>query len=293
MSTTYKKPTGLKYTTMAIFIDNNIYRPDLDEETQNTIYQYMYHIIYVLACKKRYFQRFEDYDSFAIFGATRIYLRMTNRKQFAVNPGEKMLPKVKSVLNYIKNALYGMKVDWQKENFAEVINPALNNINTDILKLNIENSIQSDYMSGLAEAIFDDFQLVPEMARKIVNKTPYKKNKLLCKNLYMSILLTFINSVTLSNVNIERIERNKNKNKNFEELLVKLYRAEQENAVILWHLDESMHDYVQVLYNKLKYKLSNSLMDTQNSFKLTDDVMQAIIASSYGVADEREVDGDA
>ena len=37
---TYSKP-NIKYTDMAIYIDNNVYRDDLTEQDENLIFQYM------------------------------------------------------------------------------------------------------------------------------------------------------------------------------------------------------------------------------------------------------------
>ena len=63
---TYNKPPNMTYTAMCIYFDNNIYTSDRDD---NILYQYLYHICYMLACKSRYFRNYEDYDDFALYAS--------------------------------------------------------------------------------------------------------------------------------------------------------------------------------------------------------------------------------
>ena len=71
----YTKPANLTYTDLCIYFDNNIYKKDRNDFL---LFEYLYHIVLMLASKARYFRDFEDYDEFAIFGATRVYLRYPN-----------------------------------------------------------------------------------------------------------------------------------------------------------------------------------------------------------------------
>lgn len=105
---TYKKPADVTYTDMCIYVDENVYRDDLTEIEQEQIYIYIYHICYMLACKGKYFKTFEDYDNFALYTAAKLYARLIDARQFEDPP---KLNKIKSILNYAKNTLYGMKVD--------------------------------------------------------------------------------------------------------------------------------------------------------------------------------------
>ena len=78
--TYYKKPNNVTYTQMCIWIDANAYKEDCNEEL---LFEYLYHISRMLAYKRRFFDRADYYDDFAIFMATRIFMRLKNKKQFS------------------------------------------------------------------------------------------------------------------------------------------------------------------------------------------------------------------
>ena len=96
----FEKDPKTRYVDMAIYIDNHIYSGDFDEEL---VYQYLYFLVYMLAKKKRYFSSEKVYDDFAIWFATKMYVRLTDPRQFDEN---EKLDKITSVLNYIKGILY-------------------------------------------------------------------------------------------------------------------------------------------------------------------------------------------
>ena len=91
----------MKYTDMCIYIDKNVYRDDLTEDETNTIFEYLFHIAKMLAYKAKYFNKAEYYDDFALYFASSVYFRLTNKKQFEIEPetNEPKLTQVKSVLN--------------------------------------------------------------------------------------------------------------------------------------------------------------------------------------------------
>lgn len=66
----YKKPDGITYTEMAIWIDNNAYNPECD---QIKLYEYLYHLVYMLAVKGRYFNSASDYDNFSLQTASNLF----------------------------------------------------------------------------------------------------------------------------------------------------------------------------------------------------------------------------
>ena len=227
---TYTRPPGVKYTDMAIYVDKNVYQPVKDE---NKIYEYIYHLCYMLACKHRYFKKFNEYDEFALFAATKIYLRMTNKRQFEVNEGEKKLEPIKSVLNYIKLALYGIKVDFQKIVYGCVLNPETDKIDTDTMKENMLTSIQCDYRNGMDEEIKAVISKLPQTINKVLSKTPYKIGSLQHKNIKISCLLTLLNNVTLSEKSKLKVEKKEETEVDCENLKQKLYDSERNYDVIL------------------------------------------------------------
>ena len=69
----YTKPRDVSYTEMCIYIDEHIYSESYDE---NLIFEYLYHITLMLAKKNNYFNKLSDYDNFAIYGATHLFMRL-------------------------------------------------------------------------------------------------------------------------------------------------------------------------------------------------------------------------
>jgi hypothetical protein len=64
---------------MAIWIDENAYKEDCDD---NTLYMYLSFLIEMLAKVNKYFNNEKDYEDFALTYATNIFYRYKNPKQF-------------------------------------------------------------------------------------------------------------------------------------------------------------------------------------------------------------------
>ena len=79
---TFTKPKDVSYTDMCRYIDDNIYTDNFDE---SLVYEYLYHIIFMLGKQAALFDKHMYYDYFALFGATRVYFRLVNKKQFMLN----------------------------------------------------------------------------------------------------------------------------------------------------------------------------------------------------------------
>ena len=65
--------------------------------------------------------------------------------------GKKIVP-IKSSLNFIKATMFPLKINYQKENFGEVIDPSLH-ANTQILKTNIIEAIQARLQNIISRCI--------------------------------------------------------------------------------------------------------------------------------------------
>lgn len=272
----FKKP-NMKYTEMAIYIDNTIYKENITEQELYTCYQYIYHLFFMFAHKGKYFPNNDYYDDFALYATQDVYLRLTNKKQFGEHP---TLDKVTSVLNYIKSCIYGLKVEYQQKYYNQIINND-DKINTDILENNIKENIQEQYNPLLYEAMIHEIKTLPEICKKVIYDSPYRNNKLLMKNIYISCLLTLLSSLTLNNENKIKLQNKIDKGYNVNSLINKLYKEEKESSVILWNIPTSMSSYILVLCNKIKSQFSKELISTKNYFKLDDDVMTQIMMSGY------------
>lgn len=110
MASTFNKPHGLKYTDMAIYIDehlNEVAEINANPEVEMKIYEYLYHLFYALAYKAGYFSDMHYYDDYSLYCAGQMYM-MLHRKMTKAGQtmhGKEIKP-VKSVLNYVKSVLY-------------------------------------------------------------------------------------------------------------------------------------------------------------------------------------------
>ena len=63
----------ISYTQMAIYVDENIHKPNHDKEK---IFDYLTMLAYMLAIKRRFFYQEVYYDKFAVYLATIVYMRI-------------------------------------------------------------------------------------------------------------------------------------------------------------------------------------------------------------------------
>ena len=74
----YKKPANVSYTQMCIWIDEHAYSDDCDDEK---LFEYLYHIMSMLAYKRRFFEKSAYYDDYVIFAATPIFMKLKKKRQ--------------------------------------------------------------------------------------------------------------------------------------------------------------------------------------------------------------------
>lgn len=252
---TYEKPTDVTYTDMAIYIDENIYSDSFDVDT---IYKYLYLLAYMLASHQNILKP-KYLDSFALFAASKIYFRLTNPDQFIeIGKGKYKLKRVKSVLNYIKSSLYFLKVDFEQSEYYQEFNLSTEEILTDF---NYSNIISTS-VEGLHLVDFDLIMNdVPKTCRAFLSCIPYAKDTPMWHNIYLSVLLTFNSSITLTTKQHERIEELV-KSGNIKQYHYKKYYDEEGLKPILYNLPESMGPYIIVLARELRHIVGRDLSET-------------------------------
>jgi hypothetical protein len=268
----YTKPAHKSYVALAMEFDKEFYSGHRDD---NKLYSYMYLLYYMLACKKQYFHLFEDYDAYSQFAATTIYMRFLKK--------EKQGEKIKSVLNYCKSTLYSLKVMYQNDTFNEVWSE--DKTDAEAMKTEMASHVQADYNEDLKVALVENFKTLPAIIWKTIRQTPYKNDDLMCRKLYLSCMLSLINSLNISKKTKDKMS---SPSKDSDAVLMKSLAKQREESMILWHLDDSMEDYVKTLINKVKVIFSKQLEDTKNSYILEDDVLDAILNSVYDDYDTEE-----
>lgn len=273
----YKKPKDVRFVDMAIYIDNNIYQETHDDDL---IYQYMYHLIYMFAKKSKWFRYEKDYDDFAIYGATRVYMQMLNPKRMNLLPnGLTEKPKIKSVLNYIKCTLYPMKVDYQQKFYAQTISQE-----NDEQVENYHYSFSSQMRDSIEQISLVEFNCcLHDIKNTIYNfmiHIPYKQNTAEWYNIYMSCLLTILNEITPTIREQKRIKSLKLLQDKVDQAVDDSYLSLQKDDAILFHCDESLRPYIKVLSREIKHFIAKDLSELLNSYLPTESCMELLYTNN-------------
>lgn len=267
--TYYRKPHDITYTQMCIWIDDNIYNENCDD---NLAFEYLYHITRMLAYKRRFFEKAEYYDDFAIYCATRIFMRLKDKRQFDEN---EKLTKIKSVLNYAKSILYATKVSFEGENFAQ--NYMRNE--EDLIDFSFHNSLINTLNSLQTSNFKSCLDDIASTIKDFVYRLPYDTN-LYIQNVYISCILSLLNSITLSKKNLNRLNQLRKDGKLTQNHVNKLYKKERDDCVILYHLKDDMKDYIKVLVNEIRHLISEDLSNILNENINYESNIKSILISS-------------
>lgn len=276
----YQKPKDVTYTQMAIFIDEHAYDENSSDEQNNLIFEYIYHIVEMLAYKAKFFNKYSYYDDFAIYVASAVYLRLKNPRQFEYDKnGNPKLKRVKSILNYIKTILYPKKVDFEQEQYDQTFSKS------DAIPFDSDIGIRYSFADSLIDSLDDitkvNFNIclgqICDTIKSYIYNLPFKNDKVMILNLYISCLLSFLSSITPKNSDLERIRNFKleqHRNYNLQDLLENNF---SEDDVILYHLDDIYRQYIFVLTKKIKHIIANDLSMILNDQVMSQSAMKSIL----------------
>lgn len=232
----------------------------------------------MLACKKRLLNRATDYDDFCLQAAGKYFIRLLDKRQFMDPPG---ISPIKSILNYIKNTIYQLGVDFKQDNFCQIIDPAnMREIDVDKLYEQERIKIQSPYNTTLSVRIEEDIRDIPNEIRQEINKLNIH-DRLLQHRIYNSCVLSFINTVTLSNRDMRILNRRIERGQLDENYVISLYSKNTDDYIILWHLDDTYKNMIGLLVNKIKNRVSNVLQNNIKDVTLSEDTIRDIMWSSF------------
>lgn len=270
---TFFKPKDKRWVDLAIWCDQNAYKPDCDD---SLLYQYLYLLFWMLSHKYGYFRKESDYDEYCLLGAQTVYLRLRNPKQF---DGSGKLQPVKSVLNYIKNVAYPIAVNFQMQSFSESF------------------SIEDDYQAAIStqhiltkkachandDALRSEFEYclacITNTIKALIKELPYRNDKVMSHNLYISSLLTILNYLVLDKPKLERLAYRNEKGMNNDWVINELYRDCRYQPPILFHLPEHMANYVATIVNRSFALLSADLIGIIGSYQPSDEIVKAVLSS--------------
>ena len=269
----WRKEANMKYTDLCIFIDENvpnIVNPGENPDLENKIYNYLWLLIKALAIKKRMFTNFSDYDPFAFYGATRVFfaLRKNLWNQGKVIKGKNIRP-IKSCLNYIKSIMHPMKLDYQKEAYAEIISAEFTSKQFDAFQMRENLKMQAQDDHGVAETfrdyIVDSMKDSYVILDRVLEKSPFTKNSPEYGRLKITILL---NCYTM-------LKKHKKLNN-------------VPDSITMWKLPKSLSGYVKVLMSEFFTELKKEIMDCYNESVIDDSTLEYLISAPEGKANYEE-----
>lgn len=270
----FQKPKDMKYTDMCIYVDKIVARGNPTEVEQNTIFQYLYHIAFMLAHKQKYFNASHYYDEFAIYFATSVMQRLFYNPRLSEvdENGDPVLAPIKSVLNYMKNVCYPRKVEFEQENYSQKYTETFDTREW-------SQSFNKDPYEEVKETdiLFYLRDLPKTIKYLIYEHNFYKNDKVMMKNIYLSCLLSFLNIITFSEADKEKFETAYTSVDAKYRLLAKIYAKNRTEGIILYHLDAEYEDYIRVLVNKIFRYLKQDIMEISNQYTISDEVMTNIL----------------
>lgn len=279
-----KIPSDVRVVDMCIYIDNNVYKEQYDE---TKIYEYLYSIVYLLSVKHKLFTEWSDYEPFSLYAAGKLYLRLTDKRQFLPENDKKRLAKITSILNYIKTVLHPYVVDYQQENYAQYWSIDDEDIYSAIDHAGCTKTLQDT--NGILRVEVEQYlSRISTTIQSLLKRTPYSNNRSVSKNIYMSCLLTLLKSMTLSKENAARLNNRLSKGNCTDYLLEVLYRMESSTAVTLYHLPDSMHNYIATLTNRIRKLISEDLCELIRYNQPSEEMIKCILSSSMESKDAND-----
>lgn len=210
---------------------HKIKEPGQFPKVEDQMIQYLYFIVDSLAKKQNLLPRFEDYDEFALYSAGVLFINFRNKLQQAgqIVRGKEVVP-VKSCLNFIKTILYPYKVAFQQANYDSVINPYKLE-NPDKLMETMREEVRQQYKVNLEKELIEILEDLPKQTYKMLKtSTPYRNDTLMIRRIYISLLLSFINSIILPNKLRDRVEAKIDKLSN--EKLISFYQQNSSEIIL-------------------------------------------------------------
>jgi hypothetical protein len=264
----FKKPSGIKYTEICQFIDENVPKianPGENPELENLIYNYLWLLVKALAIKKCMFNDFKDYDMYAFYAANRLFFALRKNQ---LNQGKtikgKLIRPIKSCLNYTKALLYPMKIEFQRESFKEIIEEEFVSKKFDAFTYKEQLKNKARDSAGVTEQfkkhLHEVFSQNSKVLDQVLQKSPFNPSTPDYQNLKISILLTSIHILKTKK---------------------KLDATPQ--SVILWHLPKSMTGYTKILLKEFFTALKLEIMDCYSMADMNELDLENILASAMEV----------
>ena len=276
----FPKP-DMKYTEMAIFIDNKINSLEpLSEKDTELIYIYLYHLVRMLAYKKHFFNKTEYYDDFSLMVAGDMMNRLIyNPKLNEVDEfGNPKMCRLKSILNYLKSILYGRKVLFEQQNYSQKISPLDSNVK--LTEFSFANQIKETRRKHIDSNIKLYFGDLSKTLSSFINSNCIYKDKIIRKNIKISCYLSLLNSIIFTEQVSDNVKiKYKTTESKFNYLCAE-YENNRKNCIILYHLDESYRNYITILVRRIFSLIERDIKELSVGDTYVSDSVLADIAFS-------------
>jgi hypothetical protein len=108
---------------------------------------------------------------------------------------------------------------------------------------------------------------------------PYTTEPVTQHNLYISCLLSLLNSVTLSNTIKNKIKSKEVRTSDLDEFLYRVYADTAESSILLFHLPASMENYVATTVARIRHMMSRDLRDLIGMNTVSEEICEAMLIS--------------
>ena len=209
--------------------------------SEDTLIEYLYHLVWVNAQKRDYFKDLDVCDDFALYCVTKLYPKYKNKQERTI----------KSIVNYIKTVIDPWRADYVKDFCGGSA------------KLEIASFDVHDFGDYLIDVVSEhdynnfyhyDVLRISDVIYKYLKQIPRKKNSAEWSNICVSCLLTIQDrlNIALNLCSKEMIDEHP-------QLFNRVIRDLKNRPAVLYHLDESMSAYVSVLVNQLIHAIAAEL----------------------------------
>lgn len=119
-----------------------------------------------------------------------------------------------------------------------------------------------------------------------MRRIPHKRYSLEWQYIYISVLLTIIDSMSLSKDDRRRVAKVQKRKDEDQNLVNEIYRRSRNKPAVLYNLPESMSQYVTVLSRKIMREISKDLTDCLAYFTSSNDMIEDILIKEGEIGDE-------
>ena len=276
----FQKPKKLSYVDMCIYVDNMVQKETITDEEASLCYEYLYHIIYMLAVKQRYFHKEEYYDEFAITLAGDVFHRLfTHPKLFELDEyGKPKKRRIKSCLNYIKAILYGRKVAFEQKAYSQKYLD-ISDITDDYTPVATSFNYMRENLSFTPQTHLNLYldSISKTIHLYLKTHSPYRKQPLILKNIYISCMLSILNALVLTEEDTDGLSDKYVTQEAKIRYLYRVYKENKDRCVCLYHLPPYFKNYMTVLVRQLFSVIGDEIKDLcKEDISISEDVLMNI-----------------